>query len=165
MELVPNDLSRVPALLRASATDPLLVVSTSPPDRHGWVSLGTAANYAAALAGDFPVFVEANTRMPRTTGRNQLHLGRVLGWVEADYPLVSPTPPVATETDHAIARLVAERIPDGATLQIGIGAVPDAVTEYLRDHRDHGGVYGELPLRGDVPPVVRTTWRFSSRKA
>ena len=138
VELVPNDLSRVPALLRAGATDPLLVVSTSPPDRHGWVSLGTGANYAAALAGDVPVFVEANARMPRTAGQNQLHLGRVLGWVEADYPLVSPPPPVATETDQAIARLVAERIPDDATLQIGIGAVPDAVTEYLRDHRDLG---------------------------
>jgi len=143
VDLVPNDLSSVPALLRASTTDPLLVVSVSPPDRHGFVSLGTGANYGAALCGDARVFAEVNARMPRTTGRNQMHLGRVLGWVGADYPLVSPPPTVIGDDDRAIGRLVAERIPDGATLQIGIGSVPDAVAEALRDHRDLG-IHTEL---------------------
>jgi len=143
VDLVPNDLSNVPALLRATTTDPLLVVSVSRPDRHGYVSLGTGANYGAALWGDVRVFAEVNARMPRTSGRNQMHLSRVLGWIEADYPLVSLPPTVITEVDRAIARRVAERIPDGATLQIGVGSVPDAVAELLLDHRDLG-IHTEL---------------------
>jgi len=143
VDLVPADLSSVPALLRARTTDPLLVISVSPPDRHGFVSLGATANYAAALACEVRVFAEANARMPRTSGRNQLHLSRVVGWVEADYPLVSPAPVAQNDTDRAIAALVAERIPHGATLQIGVGSVPDAVTELLRDHRDLG-IHTEL---------------------
>src|SRR5262249_18193571 len=127
VDLVPNDLSSIPSILRARTKDPLLLVSASPPDRHGYVSLGTNGSYAASIMSDVRVFVEVNRRMPRTSGRNQLHLSRVVGWVEADYPLWSPPPIAITDTDRAIAKLVAERIPDAATLQIGIGAVTDAV--------------------------------------
>jgi acyl-CoA hydrolase len=143
VDLVPNDLSSVPALLRVRTTDPLLIISVSPPDRHGFVSLGATANYAAALTGDVRVFAEVNARMPRTSGRNQLHLGRVVGWVEADYPLISPPPIPPTDIDRAIGVLVAERVPNGATLQVGVGSVPDAVAESLRDHRDLG-IHTEL---------------------
>jgi acyl-CoA hydrolase len=76
--------------------------------------------------------------MPRTSGRNHLHLSRVVGWVEADYPLWSPPPVPITDADRAIAAFVAERIPNGATLQIGIGAVPDAVAGMLADKKDLG---------------------------
>ena len=138
VELVPNDLSSIPSILRARTKDPLLLVSTSLPDRHGYVSLGTNANYGAALKSDVRVFIEANRRMPRTFGRNQLHLSRVVGWVEADYPLYSPPPIPVTDTDRSIAGFVAERIPDGATLQIGIGAVTDAVAGLLTDRKDLG---------------------------
>jgi acyl-CoA hydrolase len=143
VDLVPNDLSSVPAILRARTRDPLLLVSVSPPDGNGYVSLGTDAAYGAALVGDMRVFVEVNRRMPRTSGRNQIHLSRVVGWVEADYPLVSPPPVAITDTDRAIAAFVAERIPDGATLQVGIGAVPDAVAGLLAAHRDLG-IHSEL---------------------
>lgn len=143
VELVPNDLSSLPAVMRARTRDPLLLLSVSPPDKNGYVSLGTDALYGAALMGDMRVFVEANHRMPRTSGRNQIHLSRVIGWVEADYPLVSPPPVAITDTDRTIAAFVAERIPDGATLQIGIGAVPDAVAGLLAGHRDLG-IHSEL---------------------
>lgn len=138
IDLMPNDLSRIPSILRARAKDPLLLVSVSPPDRHGYVSFGTNAMYGAALMGEVRVFAEVNRRMPRTSGRNQLHLSQVVGWVEADYPLWSPPPVPITDTDRAIASFVAERIPNEATLQIGIGAVPDAVAGLLADHRDLG---------------------------
>jgi acyl-CoA hydrolase len=138
IDLMPNDLSSIPAILRARTKDPLLLVSVSPPDRHGYVSLGTNAMYGASLMGEVRIFAEVNRRMPRTSGRNQLHLSHVVGWVEADYPLWSPPPVPITDTDRAIAGFVAERIPDGATLQIGIGAVPDAVAGMLAEHRDLG---------------------------
>ena len=138
VDLMPNDLSGIPRILRTQTTDPLLLASVSPPDAHGFVSLGTCAIYGAALLGDVRVFVEVNHRMPRTSGRNQLHLSQVVGWVEADYPLWSPPPVPITDTDRAVAAFVAERIPHGATLQIGIGAVPDAVAGLLADHKDLG---------------------------
>jgi len=147
VDLMPNDLSSIPAILRARTTDPLMIVSTSPPDAQGYVSLGTTAVYSAALLGSVRVFVEANRRMPRTVGRNQLHLSKALGWVEADYPLASPPPLPITDTDRAIGAFVAERIPNGATLQIGIGAVPDAVAASLSGHRDLG-VHTELLADG-----------------
>ena len=138
VELMPGDLSRIPSILRSCTVDPLLIAAVSPPDKHGYVSLGSSAVYGAALLGDVRVFAEVNRQMPRTLGRNQLHLSRVVGWVEADYPMVSPTPTTITDTDRTIAALVAERIPDGATLQIGIGAVPDAVAALLADRKDLG---------------------------
>lgn len=142
IDLVPNDLGQVASMLR-DLPDTFMVVSASPPDRHGFVSLGTAGNHAAALLGEVPVFVEVNARMPRTSGRNQLHLSQAVGWCEADYPLVATPPPTITDTDRAIAALVADRITDGATLQIGLGAVPDAVAELLVDRRDLG-IHTEL---------------------
>src|SRR5918994_1250313 len=59
----------------------------SPADRHGYFSLGTHADYAAALIGEAMFFVEVNHRMPRTLGENQVHMSQVVGWCEADYPL------------------------------------------------------------------------------
>jgi acyl-CoA hydrolase len=137
-ELVPNDLRSIPAQIRVTAKQPLLLACVSPPDRHGYVSFGNDSIYGPALMGDMPVFVEVNAKMPRTSGRNQLHLSQVVGWVEADYPLYSPPSVPITDTDRAIAAFVAERIPKGATLQIGIGAVPDAVATLLESQRDLG---------------------------
>jgi acyl-CoA hydrolase len=137
-DLVPNNFSDVPRLLRRSVRPDLVVASVSPPDRHGYFSLGTDATYTAALIGEVPFFVEVNAQMPRTYGGNQLHISDVVGWCEADRPLVVPPAPEPTDRDRAIAAYVAERIPDGATLQIGIGAVPDMVLASLGDHRDLG---------------------------
>ncbi|MEL7206625.1 MAG: acetyl-CoA hydrolase/transferase C-terminal domain-containing protein [Actinomycetota bacterium] len=142
VDLVPNDLGHIPSILR-SLDDPLLVVTTSPPDEHGFVSLGTNANYAAALHGEMRVFAEVNARMPRTSGRNQIHLSDTLGWVEADYDLVAAPPTEIGDRDRTIAAFVAERIPERACLQIGIGSVPEAVAGLLVDRRGLG-IHTEL---------------------
>jgi acyl-CoA hydrolase len=84
-----------------------------------------------------PFFVEV-AQMPRTFGRNQIHASQVVGWCEADYPLVESEPPGPDDADDRIGDLVAERIPNGATLQSGIGATPTAVLRRLADHRDLG---------------------------
>jgi acyl-CoA hydrolase len=90
--------------------------------------------------------------MPRTFGENQIHVSQILGWCEADYPLIELPPRVGRDADRRIAELVAERIPDGATIQAGIGAVPDLVLELLADHRDLG-VHTELLSSGFVDLV------------
>src|SRR5215216_5058952 len=90
--------------------------------------------------------------MPRTFGENQLHVSEVLGWCEADYPLVELPAHETRAADQRIAELVAERIPDGATLQVGIGAIPDHVMGLLADHH-HLGVHSELISDGVIDLV------------
>ncbi|UJA21256.1 propionyl-CoA--succinate CoA transferase [Thermoleophilia bacterium SCSIO 60948] len=148
-DLVPNNFSEVPALMAAATKRSLVLVSVSPPDAHGFFSLGTHAEYAASMIGEVPFFVEANARMPRTNGENQIHVSQVSGWCEADYPLIEVPPRESTEIDRRIAALIAERIPNGATLQAGIGSVPNAVLDLLGDHRDLG-IHTELFSDGFV---------------
>ena len=143
IDLVPNDFHAVPEILRRRCIRPLLVVAASAPDRHGYVSLGVAADYAAALLGEVPVVVEVNPQMPRTEGLHTFRLADAVAWTERNTALVEVPEPEPTAVDHAIAALVAERIPDGATLQIGIGAVPGLVAGLLTDHRDLG-IHTEL---------------------
>jgi acyl-CoA hydrolase len=151
-DLVPNNFSEVPALMRRTLVDPLVIVAVSPPDAHGWFSLGTNSEYSAAMIGELPFFVEVNQGMPRTYGENQIHVSQILGWCEADYPLVEMPPREGREQDRKIAELVAERIPDGATIQAGIGAIPDLVLGLLGDHRELG-VHTELFGTGFVDLV------------
>jgi acyl-CoA hydrolase len=148
-DLVPNSFSDVPKLMKTSTSRSLVVSAVSPPDRHGWFSLGCHAEYTAAMIGEAPFFVEVNPRTPRTFGENQIHVSQVLGWCEAENELVELPPREPTAADRRIAELVAERIPDGATLQAGIGAVPNAILELLADHRDLG-VHTELLSDGFI---------------
>jgi acyl-CoA hydrolase len=143
VDLVPNHFSEVYALMRDRAARPLVAASVSPPDRHGNFSLGVAADYTASFIGRAPFVVEVNRQMPRTTGRNQIHVSQVLGWVEADYPLHTVEPVAPSPLDERIGAFVAERVADGSTIQAGIGAIPNAVLSHLRSHRDLG-VHTEL---------------------
>lgn len=138
LDLVPCHFSEVPLLLRRLEGPKLVVAAVSPPDAHGYFTLGTNADYTAAFIGKVPFFVEVNAQMPRTTGRNQLHISQVVGWCEVDRPLVESHPPEPNAIDQAIGDLVAERIPHGATIQSGIGATPTAVLRQLSGHRDLG---------------------------
>lgn len=149
LDLVPCHFSEVPHLLERLSGPKLVVAAVSPPDQHGYVSLGTNADYTASFIGTIPFFVESNARMPRTFGRNQLHLSQLAGWCETDRPLPAIPPPEPDEVARAIGALVAERVPDGATVQAGIGQVPNAALEALSDHRDLG-VHTELLADGLV---------------
>lgn len=142
-DLIPNSFSDVPGLMRHLTGPKLVLASVSPPDRHGYFSLGCHAEYVAAMIGEVPFFVEVNQRMPRTFGENQIHVSQVVGWCEADYPLIELPEREPGDADHRIAQLVAERIPDGACLQAGIGSVPSLVLDLLENHR-HLGVHTEL---------------------
>jgi acyl-CoA hydrolase len=142
-DLVPCHFSEVPMLLRRLSGPKLVVAAASPMDGHGYFSLGTNADYVASFVGEVPFFLEANAQMPRTFGRNQIHVSQTVGWTEADYPLVEVQPVAPNEIDRRIADLIAERIPNGATIQAGIGSIPNAVFERLADHRDLG-IHTEL---------------------
>ncbi|HEX6567687.1 MAG TPA: acetyl-CoA hydrolase/transferase C-terminal domain-containing protein [Acidimicrobiales bacterium] len=153
-ELVPNNFSEVPRLLRETTKCSLVVAAAAPMDRHGYFSLGTNCDYVAPFIGRVPFFLEVNAQMPRTFGRNQVHASQVVGWTAVDRPLVEVTPATPTDTDRAIAAHVAERVPDGATIQAGIGGIPNALLHDLRDHRDLG-IHTELLSDGLIDLVDR----------
>lgn len=165
VDLVPNHFSEVPAILSAFAERALVVAAASPPDRHGYFSLGTNADYTASFIGRVPFFLEVNRQMPRTFGRNQLHMSQVVGWCEADYPLVEVAPVAPNDLDHRIAEHVCARIPDRATIQVGIGGIPNAVLAGLADHHDLG-MHTELLSDGVIDLAERgvLTGTFKARR-
>jgi acyl-CoA hydrolase len=152
LDLVPCHFSEVPQLLDRLPGPKIVLAAASPVDRHGCFSLGTNADYVAPFIGKVPFFLETNAAMPRTFGRNQIHVSQVVGWVEVDRPLVEVPPPPVSDIDEAIAARVAERIPDGATIQVGIGSIPNAILGRLGDHRDLG-LHTELLTDGVIPLV------------
>lgn len=152
IDLVPNHFSEVPQLLQRTTGCTLVVAACSPPDRHGYFSLGTNADYVASLIGRVPFFLEATPHMPRTRGANVVHHSQIVGWCESDRPLVEVPRPEPKAIDRAIAGHVAERIPDGATIQVGIGTIAAAVLDALGGHRGLG-VHTELLHDGVVDLV------------
>jgi len=152
VDLVPNHFSEVFSHMQGRTHDPLIIAAAAPPDRHGYFSLGVSADYTSSFIGRARFFLEVNSHMPRTFGRNQIHISQVAGWVHNDQPLAEvPAPPMEAD-DHTIAEFVAERIPHGACLQTGIGAIPNAIMGALANHRDLG-VHTELLSDGLVDLV------------
>ena len=142
-DLVANNFSEVPLLLKQNTKHNLVIAAASPPNRQGYFSLGTNCDYSATLIGEVPFFLEVNKQMPRSFGGNQIHISQVVGYSEADYPLHEVAPVPASDIDRSIAALVAERIPNGATIQAGIGGMPNALLGMLKGH-EHLGVHTEL---------------------
>ena len=149
IDLVPNNFSEVPDLIKLRSKDPMVISAASMPDRHGYFSLGTSADYVSSFIGRAPFFLEANPQMPRTFGRNQLHVSQILGWCVRDAPLVEIAPTMPDSVERLIAEFVAERITDGAVIQAGIGSIPNSVLALLHN-RKNLGIHTELLSDGFV---------------
>jgi acyl-CoA hydrolase len=114
-----------------------VIVHCAPPDAGGYVSLGVAVGVTLPAARRAPlVLAQVNPRMPRTRGNACLHRSQIDAWVEVDEPLLEYPRPELTDVERAIGRHVAGLVPDGATVQVGVGAIPQAVLEALAGHRD-----------------------------
>jgi len=146
-DLVPANFSEMPAILERCTKSTVVLAAASPPDKHGHFSLGTNAEYVARLIGRVPFVLEVNPRMPRTMGLNQIHTSQIAGWIEAERELVEVPPAVPDERDRAIAAKIVERIPDRATLQVGIGGIPNAILASLKGHTALG-IHTELLADG-----------------
>src|SRR6202023_3188690 len=103
----------VPSILRRSTKCSLVIARSAPPDRHGYFSLGTNADYTASLIGRAPFFLEVSRHMPRTFGENQLHGSQVFGWCQSDSSLREVPPAEPDPVDESIGQFVAERVPNG----------------------------------------------------
>lgn len=155
-DYVPVFLSEIPKLLRTVMPVDVAIVHVSPPDRHGFCSLGTSVDAALTAAQTAKiVLAQINPRMPRTHGDGHVHVSRITAALETTSELHEVR--YATDADartDKIGRYVAELVDDGATLQMGIGAIPDAVLRYLENHKDLG-VHTEMFSDGVVPLVER----------
>jgi 4-hydroxybutyrate CoA-transferase len=144
-DYVPVFLSDVPELF-VSGVLPLdaVLLNVSPPDAHGFCSLGTSvdASLAAAHAAR-TVIAQLNPSMPRTLGDTFVHVDEIDLAVEVDAPPHEHLESPIGEVERRIGEHVAELVPDGATLQMGIGSIPGAVGLALRDKRDLG-IHTEL---------------------
>jgi itaconate CoA-transferase len=136
---VPAFFHQVPRLYREFMDVDVALVCVSRVDRHGYMSLGTNVdtNKAAIEAADL-VIAELNPRMPRVHGDSWVHVSEVDAIVEHEAPLTELPAPAPREEDRAMGERIAEMIPNGATLQLGIGGVPNAVARSLLGHRDLG---------------------------
>ena len=139
-DFVPVFLSDIPRLFtsRAIALDAALL-QFSPPDAHGYCTLGTSVDAALAAAQSATVVIgEINEQMPRTHGNALVPFSRIHRFIHTDRPLNAHTPKAPTPIDDAIGEHAARLVPDGATLQMGIGAIPDAVLRRLYGKHDLG---------------------------
>jgi acyl-CoA hydrolase len=139
-DYVPVFLSDVPRLFRRGLL-PLdaLFLNVTPPDRHGFCSLGTSVEAVpAAMSAARTVIVQLNPALPRTLGESFIHVSAIDLAVEVNDPPHELKVPQIGETERRIGQFVAELVPDGATLQLGIGAIPAAVGAALGGKHDLG---------------------------
>jgi acyl-CoA hydrolase len=155
-DTTPVFLSEIPALFteRVLPLD-VALVQVSPPDRHGYCSLGVSVDVTrAAVNAARHVVAQINRHMPRTHGDGLLHVDELNALVPHDAPIHEHAPAAIDDVERAIGRRVAELIDEGSTIQVGIGAVPDAVLGALDQHRDLG-VHTEMFSDGMVHLVER----------
>lgn len=139
-DYMPIFLSEVPALFTGGRLPiDVCLIQVSPPDEHGFCSFGVGVDATKAAASQARAIVaEVNPEMPRTLGDSFIHVRKVHAVVESSHPILElPRRPVS-DLHAGIARHVATLVEDGATLQLGIGGIPDAVLAELADRRDLG---------------------------
>ena len=126
------------------------MVSCTPPDKHGYVSLGVSVGGTKpAVLNAKMVIAQVNDQMPRTMGDSFVHISQLTYCVEASMPILEMGGGVITEVEEAIGRNVASLVEDGSTLQLGIGTIPDATLKFLGDKKDLG-IHSEMFSDGVV---------------
>lgn len=138
---VPIFLSEIGRLFRKNILPiDVAMVQVSPPDRHGYCSLGTSVDVARpAVDTARYIIAQINQQMPRTLGDGQIHISKIDRVIAVDEPLPQVNYAAKLdEADYKIGKYIAEMIDDGATLQLGIGGIPDAVLQSLGNHKDLG---------------------------
>ena len=155
-DFTPIFLSEIPSLFRdGSMPLDVALVTLTPPDEHGFCSFGVEVGTTKPAAEEAKIIIaEINQQMPRTLGDCFIHVSRLNHIVEVDYPLPEVPQAGTSELHLKVGRHIAEMIPDGATLQMGIGSIPDAVLYHLSSHRDLG-IHTELFSDGVIDMVER----------
>jgi acyl-CoA hydrolase len=155
-DYIPMFLSEIPGMIRKRRLPiNVALLHVSPPDEHGYCTLGTSVEVSNA-AGDSAdiVIAQVNPQMPRTYGDGLIHVNKLTAMVQVDAPIHAPAPTPPNETEQRIGNHVAELVEDGATIQMGIGAIPNAVLAALIHHK-RLGVHTEMFSDGVIDLVER----------
>lgn len=156
-DAIPIFLHEIPILFRRKLIQPdVAFISASPPDQHGYATLGTSVDCVrAALENSKVIIAQVNKQMPRTFGDSIIHESHFDAAVNVDIPLPEHGGKGMSETENKIGKLIAENlVEDGATLQMGIGNIPDAVLNALHNHKDLG-IHSEMFANGVVDLVAK----------
>ena len=163
-DYTPMSLSDIPRMFREKRLHlDFALVQVSPPDAHGFCSFGVSVDVvkAAVESADF-VIAEVNPNMPRTLGDSFVHVNELDAMVQSDRPLLELPMEAMTPEAEKIASFIESLVPDGATLQTGIGNIPSAVLAALKDKRDLG-IHTEM-ITEAVVPLIESGVLNGSRK-
>lgn len=144
-DYTPCFFSEVPKLFKEGYLEiDVALIHLSPPDKHGYCSFGASVDYTKPAAEHARlVIAEINEHMPRTLGDSFIHISEIDYLVDATRALVELQPPMITEIEKRIGEYCASLVEDGSTLQLGIGAIPDAALKFLTDKKDLG-IHSEM---------------------
>ena len=150
--MIPRFLGEVPALIRdATCRVDVVMLNCSMPNEEGYVSFGVSGDIAvSAVECASRIIAQINPHMPFSYGDPVVHVSKIDACVLVDDPLVEVPTAEPTEKEIRIGNFIAEHIPDGATLQIGVGGIPNAVIRALSNHR-HMGLHTEAMTDGVLP--------------
>lgn len=140
----PNFFHQVPRLISEFIQTDVCIATVSPMDEHGYMSFGVSVDYTSTAAHVAKLLiVEVNEQMPRVHGDCFVHVSDVSAIVEHNQPLPELPEPAPRKEDVEMGKIISEMVPDGATIQLGIGGVPNAVARSLNDHRNLG-IHSEM---------------------
>lgn len=161
---IPGQLSDVPGLFREGLVPvDVILVNVSEPDAHGYCSMGTSLDITvSAYESAKIVIAQINPNQPRVFGDGQMHISEFDAAVRVDEPIIEVPSILSSEADEKIGHYIAERIPDGATLQIGVGGIPNAVLRALSGHK-YMGIHTEAIVE-EMLPLIESGAIDNSRK-
>lgn len=153
-DFIPVFLSDIPHLFRNGCIPlDVAIVQVSPPDAHGICTLGTSVDTAkSAVENARIVLAEINEQMPRTHGNSAVPLSRITAFIKTNRPLHEAPPAPQSDVESRIGQFIADLVEDGATLQMGIGAIPDAVLSRLHNKQELG-IHTEMFSDGLIPLI------------
>lgn len=144
-DYIPSFFYEIPRLFRDSYLPvDVAMIQVSKPDQHGYCSYGLSNDYTKPAAESAKIVIaEINDKMPRTLGNNFIHISKIDYLIKTSVPLIELPRPELGETEKAIGENCAKLVENGSTLQLGIGAIPDAVLLYLKDKKNLG-IHSEM---------------------
>ena len=155
-QTIPAFLGEIPFLFRSGQVPlDVTLLNVSEPDEDGYCSYGVSADLAFSAAECSKVIIaQVNRYMPRTFGDPVIHVSKIDAMVRGDEPLVEVPTVIPNDVERRIGNFIAQEIPDGATLQIGVGGIPNAVLDALHGHK-HLGLHTEAMTDGVVPLIQK----------
>lgn len=164
-QTIPAFLGEIPFLFRSGQVPlDVCLLNVSEPDEEGYCSFGISADLAVSAAEcSKTIIAQVNRYMPRTFGDPVIHISKIAALVRGDEPLVELPTVTPNDIERRIGGYIAAEIPDGATMQIGVGGIPNAVLDALHDHK-HLGLHTEAMTDGVVPLIEKGIIDNSQKK-